>query len=147
MIHKAGHRRVGINGLSFKPGTDDLRESPIVLVAEHLIGKGYEVKIHDHAIQTTRITGANREYIEQHVPHLASRLVNDERELIEHSETLVLVRDGAALLEQAAALGKLPRIVDLRGKTCAIKPRSPASIRPLPCSQQDMAAVAAYGNG
>jgi len=116
LVPDTGIRRVGLNGLAFKPGTDDLRESPIVLIAEHLIGKGYDLKIHDDAIKTSRITGANREYIEKRIPHLSSRLVSSLDELIEHSELILITRDGDGLMEWAAQAGRKPMIIDLRGR-------------------------------
>jgi GDP-mannose 6-dehydrogenase len=115
-IPKNGYRRIGLNGLAFKTGTDDLRESPIVLIAEHLIGKGYDVKIHDPALETARLTGTNREYIEEHIPHLSSRLVRNTDELIRHSDLLVATRDAEALLGRMAELGKRLPIIDLSGR-------------------------------
>ncbi len=123
-IPKNGHRRIGLDGLAFKTGTDDLRESPIVLIAEHLIGKGYDVKIHDPAIETSRITGTNRDYIEQHIPHLSSRLVSTLDDLIEHSEVLVATRDAETLLHRTAELGKNSMVIDLTGRKHRLrKPR------------------------
>jgi GDP-mannose 6-dehydrogenase len=69
-------KRVGIYGLSFKPNTDDLRESPLVTLAERLIGKGLEIRIYDEYIQMEKLTGTNREYIDRHLPHLVRLLVN-----------------------------------------------------------------------
>jgi GDP-mannose 6-dehydrogenase len=128
MVPDHGARRVGLNGLAFKSGTDDLRESPIVLIAEHLIGKGYDLKIHDPAIETSLITGANREYIEKRIPHLSSRLVSSVDELIAHSEIILLTRDGDALMERAAKLGKRPQIIDLRGRGPQSKKTSASSV-------------------
>lgn len=116
LIPDNGMRKIGLNGLAFKAGTDDLRESPIVSIAEHLIGKGYDLKIHDAGIETSRITGANRDYIEKRIPHLSSRLVSTLDELIEQSEIILVTREGDALLERAAELGKKPLIIDLRGR-------------------------------
>jgi GDP-mannose 6-dehydrogenase len=116
MIPDNGLRRVGLNGLAFKPGTDDLRESPIVLIAEHLIGKGYDLKIHDAGIEASRITGANRDYIEKHIPHLASRMVSTLDELIQHSEILLLTRDGDGIADRVAKLGRHTIIIDLNGR-------------------------------
>jgi GDP-mannose 6-dehydrogenase len=116
LIPDNGMRRIGLNGLAFKAGTDDLRESPIVLIAEHLIGKGYDLKIHDSAIETSRISGANRDYIEKRIPHLSSRLVGSLDELIAHSEILLLARDGEALMERVAKLEKRPLVIDLTGR-------------------------------
>jgi GDP-mannose 6-dehydrogenase len=115
-VPKMGHPKIGLNGLAFKSGTDDLRESPIVLIAEHLIGKGYDVKIHDPAIETSMITGTNRDYIERHIPHLSSRIVHDLDDLVEHADVLLVTRDGDQLLDRVVALGKRPTIVDLRGQ-------------------------------
>jgi GDP-mannose 6-dehydrogenase len=120
-VVRNGHRRVGLNGLAFKAGTDDLRESPIVLIAEHLIGKGFDLKIHDAAIRASLLNGTNREYIERHIPHLASRIVHSLDELIEHAEVLVITRDGHSLLQRVAALGKRPMIVDLQGSARAVR--------------------------
>ena len=121
MIPNNGMRKIGLNGLAFKSGTDDLRESPIVLIAEHLIGKGYDLKIHDAGIETSRITGANRDYIEKRIPHLSSRLVSTVDELIDHSEILLLTRDGDGLMERATELGRKPLVIDLRGRTTQSK--------------------------
>jgi hypothetical protein len=125
MVPDNGARRIGLNGLAFKSGTDDLRESPIVIIAEHLIGKGYDLKIHDAAIETSRITGANRDYIEKRIPHLSSRLVRTLDELIEHSEILLITRDGDGLMERAVELGKRPLLVDLRGRSPQSKKSAP----------------------
>ena len=70
-------KRVGLLGLTFKSNTDDLRESPMVSVAEVLLGKGFDVVIHDPNVEASRLTGANRSYIEQEIPHLARLLRRD----------------------------------------------------------------------
>jgi GDP-mannose 6-dehydrogenase len=67
--------KIGLIGLAFKPQTDDLRESPLVMLAEHLLGKGYPLAIYDSHVQATRLVGKNRAYIEQHMPHLSRLLV------------------------------------------------------------------------
>jgi len=130
LIPDNGMRRIGLNGLAFKPGTDDLRESPIVLIAEHLIGKGYDLKIHDAAIETSRITGANREYIEKRIPHLSSRLVGTLDELIEHSEILLLTRDADVVLLRAAAMHKRPLVIDLAGRPAHLRKSIPVRLAP-----------------
>ncbi|HMJ89667.1 MAG TPA: nucleotide sugar dehydrogenase, partial [Candidatus Acidoferrum sp.] len=121
LIPANGARRIGLNGLAFKSGTDDLRESPIVSIAEHLIGKGFDVKIHDPGIHASLLTGANKEYIESRIPHLSSRLVATLDELVEHSEILLLTRNGEELVQRITELGKKPTLIDLRGQDKAVK--------------------------
>jgi GDP-mannose 6-dehydrogenase len=129
MIPDNGLRRVGLNGLAFKAGTDDLRESPIVLIAEHLIGKGYDLKIHDAAIETSRISGANRDYIEKRIPHLSKRLVGSLDELIAHSDILLITRDADAVLDRAAKLEKRPLVIDLSGRPVRFRKTASAAGR------------------
>jgi GDP-mannose 6-dehydrogenase len=89
-IQRGGRCTVGFMGMTFKRQTDDLRESPYVEVIERLLGKGYPVLIRDRYIAISRLMGANREYIEEHVPHLASRLVDTLDELVERCDVLVI---------------------------------------------------------
>jgi len=90
MVEDADGKRVGILGLSFKAGTDDLRNSPIVRVAETLLGRGYDLSIYDHNVRISQLTGQNRAYVEQHIPHL-SRLIQARLEdVIDHSEIVIL---------------------------------------------------------
>jgi GDP-mannose 6-dehydrogenase len=137
MIPKNGKTRIGLNGLAFKSGTDDLRESPIVLIAEHLIGKGYEVKIYDPAIETSMITGTNKEYMEKHIPHLSSRIVPTLDELVQHADILLITRDAEQLLDRVVALGKRPSIVDLRGQNNAMKKMLESKKRAKPVLRDD----------
>jgi GDP-mannose 6-dehydrogenase len=76
-----GARKIGLWGLAFKPGTDDLRESPLVTLAELLSGKGVEIRIFDKFVQVARLLGGNKTYIEQHLPHLARMMVTSAQEL------------------------------------------------------------------
>ncbi len=86
----SGKRRVGMIGLSFKTGTDDLRESPLVLMAEHFIGKGLSLSIFDPEVHLSRLLGANRRFIEQHLPHIGSMIRGDIDEVIAESDLLVV---------------------------------------------------------
>lgn len=83
-------RRVGVVGLSFKPGTDDLRESPMVALVETLIGKGCDVRVLDRNVSIARLVGANRRYIEQEIPHVASLMCESAEALLAHAEVLVI---------------------------------------------------------
>lgn len=90
LIESFGSKSVGLLGLSFKAKTDDLRESPLVELAEMLLGKGYELKIYDKNVEYARVHGANREYINRKIPHISSLLESDLDEVIDASEVLVL---------------------------------------------------------
>ena len=109
-----GRRRIGLFGLSFKPGTDELRESPLVELAERLIGKGYDLRIYDPTIHLPSLTGANREYIEEHLPHLKQLL----------AETADEVRRARRDVRR--------RVARRRGRTRARRRRRPADRRPRP---------------
>src|SRR3546814_3788211 len=90
LVESFGKRKIGMLGLSFKAKTDDLRESPLVELAEMLIGKGYELSIFDKNVEYARVHGANREYINSKIPHISSLLKSDLQEVIHDSEVLVL---------------------------------------------------------
>ena len=90
MITDKGHRKIGILGFAFKAGTDDLRESPIVDVIEYLIGKGYELKLYDKNVNLAALTGANRDYILNHIPHISKLMVASTDEVLSHAETIVI---------------------------------------------------------
>jgi GDP-mannose 6-dehydrogenase len=107
-------KRVGVLGLSFKAGTDDLRESPVVQLVEALVGKGYEVRIYDGNVNLARLLGTNREYIESVVPHLADLMVDDARELLASSETVVVGNDSPEFGELLAATDGAA-VIDLVG--------------------------------
>ena len=115
LIRATGRRRVGLLGLSFKEGTDDLRESPIVTLAEQLIGKGYELAVYDHNVRLASLMGANREYILNHIPHIGRLLVERPQQLLEHAEVVVVA---SAEREFRALVDKLPAgkcLIDLVG--------------------------------
>jgi GDP-mannose 6-dehydrogenase len=89
-VLSTGKRRVGMLGLAFKAGTDDLRESPFVLLAEQLIGKGIHLRIYDPEVHLSQLLGANRRFIEQHLPHIGSLLSPNLEEVLSSSELLVV---------------------------------------------------------
>jgi GDP-mannose 6-dehydrogenase len=96
----SGKRKIGMIGLSFKPGTDDLRESPLVLIAEQFIGKGLSLSIYDPEVHLSRLLGANRRFIEQHIPHLGDLLTADLERIVADSEVLVVGLNDRETLEK-----------------------------------------------
>ncbi|OLD63114.1 MAG: GDP-mannose dehydrogenase [Acidobacteria bacterium 13_1_40CM_2_68_5] len=115
-------RRVGVVGLSFKPGTDDLRESPMVPLVEALIGKGCDVRILDPNVSFARLVGANRRYIVEEIPHIASLMCEDIQRFLDHAEVLVIGSASREATLVLAAIGPDHIVVDLtRG---AVRPLS-----------------------
>jgi len=115
-VMASGKRRIGMLGLSFKTGTDDLRESPLVALAEHFIGKGLSLLVYDPEVQLSNLLGANRRFIEQHVPHIGSLIRSSLETVIAESDLLVV---GMSNPDVAAALGRHVRtdqiVLDLVG--------------------------------
>src|SRR3954452_18234821 len=104
-IAATGRRRIGLFGLSFKPGTDDLRESPLVELAERLLGKGYDLRIYDANVTLSRLLGANREFIEARLPHLGQLLSSSVEEVLDHAEVCLVGCKDPAVLDALAASG------------------------------------------
>jgi GDP-mannose 6-dehydrogenase len=115
MILGTGSRRIGLMGLSFKEGTDDMRESPIVTLAERLIGKGLDLRIFDRNVKLASLVGANRDYILNHVPHIGRLLVERPEEMFEHAEVVVIATGEKDFGELAVTLGRGKQIIDLVG--------------------------------
>jgi GDP-mannose 6-dehydrogenase len=112
-VRKTGKNRIGVLGLSFKAGTDDLRESPIVSLIESLIGKGYAISIYDEEVSLARIRGANKRYIEQSIPHISSLLRERIQDVIDESEVLVVAKKGKSFEENIAGLNHGSVVIDL----------------------------------
>lgn len=90
IIQELGKRRIAFLGLSFKAGTDDLRNSPAVTVVETLLGKGYEVQIYDKNVHLSRLTGTNKEYIDSRIPHLSKLMVGHLGDLVDNADVIVV---------------------------------------------------------
>jgi GDP-mannose 6-dehydrogenase len=115
-VMELGKRKIGMIGLSFKTGTDDLRESPLVLLAEHFLGKGLKLLVYDPEVHLSNLLGANRRFIEQHVPHLGSLMRPDIGEVIADSElVLVALNDSHTLELLRQHLRKDQVMIDLVG--------------------------------
>ncbi|MGH3794621.1 MAG: nucleotide sugar dehydrogenase [Pseudonocardiaceae bacterium] len=104
LVISSGRRRVGMLGLSFKPGTDDLRESPLVELAEYLLGKGYDLKIYDAGVALSRLMGANQAYLAERLPHIGQLLTDDLHEVLGHAEICIV---GVRSPEVIAAVEKV----------------------------------------
>jgi len=114
-VVRSGCRRIAILGLCFKAGTDDLRESPQVEVAERLIGKGFDVKVYDPILNLAALTGTNREYIQNVLPHLNELLVDTLDAALADSEVIVVGNNSPEYAGLADTLGSNQRVFDLVG--------------------------------
>jgi len=90
ILHKYKGKKLGFIGLSFKGGTDDLRESPIIEVVETLLGKGFDIKIYDRFVSLARLIGANKDYIEREIPHVSHHMTQTIEELVNGSDVIVV---------------------------------------------------------
>jgi GDP-mannose 6-dehydrogenase len=120
-VLQSRRRRVGVVGLSFKPGTDDLRESPMVSLVEALIGKGCDVRILDGNVSIARLVGANKRYIEEEIPHIASLMCADARALLAHAEVIVVGSAGEDAESVLAGIQPAQGLIDLTRE--ALRPR------------------------
>jgi GDP-mannose 6-dehydrogenase len=112
LVAATGARRVGLFGLSFKSGTDDLRESPLVELAERLVGRGYDLLIHDAHVSLSRLQGANRAYVEARIPHLQRLMASTADAVVAHAEVCVV---GTSAPDVVEAIGRADgrHVIDL----------------------------------
>lgn len=123
----SGKRRVGFIGLSFKTGTDDLRESPLVTLAEQVLGKGLQLSVYDPEVHLAQLLGANRRYIETHLPHIGQLLQADIDRVIDEAEVLVVGLSSAVVAERLALRCRADQVVlDLVNLPC--RDRLPAQV-------------------
>jgi GDP-mannose 6-dehydrogenase len=112
-ILETGKNKVGLLGFSFKAGTDDLRESPLVILAEALLGKGISLCIYDKNVSLARLVGANKEYIEKQIPHLSSLLCHTIDEVIDRSEVVVVGNQAPEFVEAVKQCRASQIVIDL----------------------------------
>jgi GDP-mannose 6-dehydrogenase len=107
-----GKRKVGILGFSFKAGTDDLRESPMVELCERLIGKGYDLRVYDRNVSLAALHGANRDYILNRIPHISRLMMPTIDEVLSHAETIVIGNAAPEFAEVPARVGEGQTVID-----------------------------------
>ncbi len=112
-VLETGRKRVGLLGFSFKAGTDDLRESPIVILAEALLGKGLQLRIYDRNVSLARLVGANKAYIEEQIPHLSSLLCDSLDEVVGPSEVIVIGNQSAEFADAVERCRADQIVIDL----------------------------------
>jgi GDP-mannose 6-dehydrogenase len=115
LIEKTGSKKVGILGLSFKPGTDDLRESPTITLAETLIGRGYQIRIYDEKLNLSKLVGANKVYLEKELPHIASLLCSSVEQLLSISQVVVITNGSKSFLPVPKLMRNDQTLIDLVG--------------------------------
>ena len=113
MIMDKGHKKIGVLGFSFKAGTDDLRESPLVEIVERLLGKGYEVRLYDRNVSIASLVGANRDYILNHIPHISRLMESNIQTVLDHAQTLVIGNGAEEFATVPSSLRAGQKIVDL----------------------------------
>jgi len=112
-VVERGSKKVGVLGFSFKAGTDDLRESPVVELTERLLGKGFDLRIYDSNVNMARIHGANRDYILNRVPHISRLMVSSIGEVMSHADTIVIGNASPEFTDVPERLRDSQSIVDL----------------------------------
>ena len=113
MITEKGNKKIGILGFSFKAGTDDLRESPLVEVIERLIGKGYDIRLFDKNVKIASIVGANKDYILNHIPHVSKLMVDSISEVLDFAETIVIGNGAEEFKDVPDKISENQIVVDL----------------------------------
>ncbi|MFG6466419.1 nucleotide sugar dehydrogenase [Roseateles sp. BYS87W] len=115
LIAAQGRKPVALFGLAFKPGTDDLRDSPLVVLAEKLLGKGFDLAIYDKFVKIARLLGKNKEYIDREIPHLDKLLHETPDAALARAEVVVVGHADAETRQRIIALAQGARVVDLNG--------------------------------
>ena len=113
MVAQTGQKRIGVLGFSFKAGTDDLRESPMVTLIETLIGKGYQLSIYDRDVSLARLSGANKEYIEREIPHISQLMCGTIDEVVAKSDVVIIGNKADEFRQIETRLNETQVLIDL----------------------------------
>jgi GDP-mannose 6-dehydrogenase len=112
LIMENGHKKIGVLGFSFKAGTDDLRESPVIEVIERLIGKGFDLRLYDKNVNLASLVGANRDFILNRIPHISRLMLDSIEAVLDHAETVVVGNQDPDFRNVASRLRNGQRLVD-----------------------------------
>jgi len=112
-VIEQGNRKVGVLGFSFKAGSDDLRDSPVVELTERLLGKGFDLRVYDSNVRMASIHGANRNYILNRIPHISGLMVSTIDEVLEHADTIVIGNAAPEFRDVPRRLGLRQTLIDL----------------------------------
>lgn len=115
LVLSYGKKRIGILGLSFKGNTDDLRESPMVDVVEALIGKGYDLRIYDRNVHLAGLFGANKEYINQKIPHISGLMVENISDVFDHAEIVIIGNQNKGFITKIKQIETPVTVIDFVG--------------------------------
>src|SRR3990172_419339 len=115
LVEGTGQKKVGVLGLSFKPGTDDLRESPVVSLVEMLIGRGYRLRIYDEEVVLGKLVGTNKAFLEREIPHIASLMGSSLEEVVEWAQVVVISHASATFRRVPCLIREDQQLIDLVG--------------------------------
>jgi GDP-mannose 6-dehydrogenase len=115
LVEKSNRERIGILGLSFKPATDDVRESPTIALIESLVGRGYQVAVYDDLVDPKKLIGANRVFLERALPHIASLMRTTLDEIVQEAEVIVITNSSPRFQTVAKQLREDQVLIDLTG--------------------------------
>ena len=115
MVERTQRKKVGILGLSFKAGTDDVRESPVIPLVETLIGRGYDVRVYDEHLQLDKLTGANKAFLDKEIPHIASLMRPSIDELVAEVDVVVVTNNSPAFQHVPRQIREEQVLIDLVG--------------------------------
>jgi len=123
-VIREGKKKIGILGFAFKGGTDDLRESPVVTLIETFIGKGYEVRLYDPCVTLAKLGGANRRYLEEHIPHITRLMVPTIKDVTTHSDIILIGNSHGEFFDAVEELDAEKHVIDLTSDGRLIRTRA-----------------------